>query len=273
MSKETKRLTIKQETIKKLFAYSGNQCAMPDCTAKLVHKSGTMLGKIAHICAAEKGGARFDPKMTDEERRSFDNLFIVCGKHHDIIDDKNNLKDYPTATLKKHKQTHENRFKQAERQLIQQFTDTTQITQPTYPKNLRALANALNVEGIADHPDEIKGTRHFISSLKELPLAQREFAIKLALRMHRNKSDELLVEEVEEVFNISSTNLKRHMRLLEKWRLGGIDEGNNYQEWFVRLYEKKVGGNPWFEIIDFCEATSHTHDEFIYDLNFALYDE
>jgi hypothetical protein len=54
------RLSPTPSVIKKLFAYTGNQCAMPDCQETLVDVSGTMLGKIAHICAAEPGGPRYD---------------------------------------------------------------------------------------------------------------------------------------------------------------------------------------------------------------------
>src|SRR5215467_6570552 len=182
MSKKPQRLPPTPSVIKKLFAYSGNQCAMPNCTETLVDVSGTMLGKIAHICAAEKGGARYDPKMTDEQRRDISNLFIVCGKHHDIIDDKINEKDYSADLLRKYKTTHEGRFKKAERQLLKQFVDTTQIAQPTYPKHLRALATALGVNYLADNKEEIRGVRNFIDSLKELPLRERDFALGLAER-------------------------------------------------------------------------------------------
>jgi hypothetical protein len=103
MVKQPQRLPPTPSVIKKLFAYSGNQCAMPDCTEMLVDPSGTLLGKIAHICAAEPGGCRYDASMTDEERRGVENLFIVCGKHHDLIDDKNNVKNYPADLLRKYK--------------------------------------------------------------------------------------------------------------------------------------------------------------------------
>ena len=187
MSKKPQRLPLKSSVIKKLFAYSGNQCVMPDCTDTLVDVSGTMLGKIAHICGAEKGAARYDPTMNDEQRRDISNLFIVCGKHHDIIDDKNNEKDYPADLLRKYKATHEGRFKKAERQLLRQFTDTTQTATPTYPKHLTALAKALDVKSWPDRDEEIKGVHQFIDKLKELPLQEREFALRLAERMRRRQ--------------------------------------------------------------------------------------
>ncbi len=93
-AEEVKRLDPTPSTIKKLFAYSGNQCAMPECREFLVDETGAMLGKIAHIHAAEKGGSRFCSKMTNEQRRAFDNLMLVCGKHHDIIDYPENAETY-----------------------------------------------------------------------------------------------------------------------------------------------------------------------------------
>jgi hypothetical protein len=202
MSKKPQRLPLAPSTIKKLFAYSGNQCAIPNCTETLVDVSGTMLGKIAHICAAEKGGPRYDPKMSDEQRRDISNLFIVCGKHHDIIDDKNNEKDYPADLLGKYKATHEGRFKKAERQLLKQFVDTTQIAQPTYPKHLRALAKATGDRKLADHKEEIRGIHYFIDKLKEFPLQEREFALKLAERMRRRRKDLLPVDDVMGAFKL-----------------------------------------------------------------------
>jgi len=272
MSKKPQRLPPTPSVIKTLFAYSGNQCAMPNCTETLVDVSGTMLGKIAHICAAEKGGARYDSKMTDEQRRDISNLIIVCGKHHDIIDDKNNETNYPTDLLRRYKTTHEGRFKKAERQLLKQFVDTTQIAQPTYPKHLRALARALGDESIADQKKEIRGVRHFIDELKELPLTEREFALNLAERMRRRNKGSLPVDDVMGAFHLSVNALKRHMGVLADHRLGSIDEGEEPDQYFVTLFNRERGGNPWIEILRFCEKTHRSTDELIHDLNFGLYD-
>ncbi|XVU26465.1 hypothetical protein ACQPZJ_05260 [Actinoplanes sp. CA-054009] len=42
--------------------------------------------EIAHIRAANEGGRRYVPEMTDEERNSFDNLVLLCIVHHKIVD-------------------------------------------------------------------------------------------------------------------------------------------------------------------------------------------
>lgn len=266
------RLPPTPSVLKKLFALSGNRCSIPGCAQPLIDPSGTLLGKVAHIHAAEAGGPRFDPSMTNEQRRSFVNLMIVCGRHHDVIDDKANEADFSAARLKKIKADHEAWFRRAERQLLEQFVDTTQATQPTYPNNLRALAAVLNDDVMADHEDDIKGVRRFIDRLKEVPLPHRQFALKLAERMRRTKKDKLLVEDVTGAFGISARKLNDMMEVLREHRLGDVDE--DYPgRYVVSLYDRTPEGQPWEEMIIFCEKSGRSTDELVFDLNFALYDD
>lgn len=74
------------KTLKRLFAVSGNQCAFPDCESPIVEDSGTVTGIICHICARSRGGPRYDASQTDEERHSFPNLLLMCGRHSKLID-------------------------------------------------------------------------------------------------------------------------------------------------------------------------------------------
>ena len=94
-----------QKTVKHLFAVSGNHCAFPNCDSPLVEETGTVTGEIAHIRAASENGPRFDPRQSDEERHSFDNLMLLCGRHHTIIDSE--IDQYPVALLLEMKHTHE----------------------------------------------------------------------------------------------------------------------------------------------------------------------
>lgn len=57
-----------------LYLKSGNQRAFPGGYNAMVDDNGNFIGQICHIEAAEAGGERFNPNMTNEERRSFDNL-------------------------------------------------------------------------------------------------------------------------------------------------------------------------------------------------------
>ena len=80
--------TPSQRTIKRLFALSGNCCAFPRCAEMIVEVStGTVLGEVCHIKAANPAGPRFDPQQSAAERHGYDNLILMCAKHHTVIDD------------------------------------------------------------------------------------------------------------------------------------------------------------------------------------------
>ncbi|PXX17925.1 hypothetical protein C8R27_102165 [Nitrosomonas ureae] len=54
--------------------------------------------------AAESKGERYNPTQNDEQRRSFDNLLILCHKHHVETDE---VEEYPIQRLREIKATHE----------------------------------------------------------------------------------------------------------------------------------------------------------------------
>jgi hypothetical protein len=94
------------QTVKRVFALSGNRCAFPRCQSRIIDDAtGKPVGKIAHICAASPGGPRYDSSMTDEQRRSYDNLLLLCGAHADVVDA--DLTAYTVDRLREMKRTHE----------------------------------------------------------------------------------------------------------------------------------------------------------------------
>ncbi len=100
-------------TIKKLFLLSCNQCAAPDCNNILLARDETTVtAKICHIEAASPKGARYNPQMTDDDRRHFNNLFLLCDECHCIIDNKENEKKFSVQLLKEWKRNHENKCRQ-----------------------------------------------------------------------------------------------------------------------------------------------------------------
>jgi hypothetical protein len=101
----------KRSTLRRLDTHSGNECAHPTCKKKLIAEDGiSIISKICHIAAASKDGPRFDENMTDDERRGFDNLILLCDEHHVMIDNKINEFEYPTTLLKKWKSDHEKKI-------------------------------------------------------------------------------------------------------------------------------------------------------------------
>ena len=105
-----KRRTLKQSTIKRLYALSGNQCAHPECQNLLVapetdQSDAAVVNHICHIYARSDSGPRNNPGLTEEERNSYDNLILLCAHHHAIVDKQPDT--YTAEILKRWKQEHE----------------------------------------------------------------------------------------------------------------------------------------------------------------------
>lgn len=94
-----------EKTIRRLFALSGNLCAFPGCALPIVESAGTITGEICHIKAKSKEGPRFDETQTDERRHSFENLIMLCRRHHKIVDSEPDA--YTADALQEIKSIHE----------------------------------------------------------------------------------------------------------------------------------------------------------------------
>lgn len=92
------------KTIKRLFGLSGNQCAFPGCTEIMTNDKNAKNSNICHIEAANEGGERFNPGMSDIQRADYPNLILLCVQHHDETNDVNK---YTVDALKEMKSNHE----------------------------------------------------------------------------------------------------------------------------------------------------------------------
>jgi hypothetical protein len=70
----------------------------------LINEKNQFVAQVCHIEAAEPGGQRFNRTMTDEERRSYDNLTLMCYRHHKETDD---VQEFPVERLRAIKHAHE----------------------------------------------------------------------------------------------------------------------------------------------------------------------
>lgn len=100
------RLEPTPSTVKRLFALSGNKCAFPGCTQVLVDAEQHLVAQICHIEGAEPAGERYNSNQSDEERRAFENLILLCANHHLVTDD---TVKYTVDVLKAMKAEHEKR--------------------------------------------------------------------------------------------------------------------------------------------------------------------
>jgi len=77
-------------TVKELYA-TALRCGRPGCMQLLYRVSDTgarvLNSEVAHIHARRENGPRWNPAMTEEENRSYDNLILLCRQHASEIDD------------------------------------------------------------------------------------------------------------------------------------------------------------------------------------------
>ncbi len=93
-------------TNRQLDMLSGGKCYCPECNKSLIRREGKKIfAEICHIEAANSGGPRFNKDMSDDDRRHFDNLILLCRDCHDTID--TNPDEYPVLLLKQWKQNRE----------------------------------------------------------------------------------------------------------------------------------------------------------------------
>lgn len=88
-----------------LAALCGGTCYWPGCgepVVRFVDDEPISNLQVAHIAGATAGGPRYLPNMTEEERKAFTNLILLCHPHHTIVD-KLRPQDFSISTLQKWK--------------------------------------------------------------------------------------------------------------------------------------------------------------------------
>ncbi|MDM1380882.1 ABC-three component system protein [Myroides marinus] len=198
----------KPSTIRRLDILSGNECAYPTCQKKLIAEDGiSIISKICHIAAASEGGPRFEKHMTDEERRRFDNLILLCDEHHVMIDNKENEYIYPSDLIKEWKRDHE-------RKIIELLSNKNLLSK--HPLALNKVINVVGskIEEILDLPDTEKApnteSKILFNNIIRYESIIREFA---PYQVKLNKIYEIIEKEGSTkkelvLFNIKNTYLK-----------------------------------------------------------------
>jgi hypothetical protein len=130
-------------TLKRLFARSSNRCAFPRCTEAIIQGS-TVVGDICHIKAANPDGPRYDEHQTAGERHGYDNLILLCGTHHSVVDA--DVEAYTVERLLKMKKTHESQSTPIDDSLAD-HASLLLISQPVTTINQRGgiTAHTINV--------------------------------------------------------------------------------------------------------------------------------
>lgn len=130
---------INKETLRFLYGKSGNKCAFPGCNAPIFEEDGLLTGICCHIEAVSKGGPRYNPNKTNEEVNSENNLILLCGRHHTIVDA--NPKEYTVERLHEIKRNHERQYTENYRVLSEKMLFSLQQSMKEYWKEIIDIDN------------------------------------------------------------------------------------------------------------------------------------
>ncbi len=284
MPEKAKRLALLPETLRELFLKSGNLCAFAGCAHLMMDASGKFIGQICHIEAAGEGGERFNPNMTNEQRRGFANLMLMCYAHHV---ETNDVKAYPTEKLREMKADHERRFAHPDRAILETLSDWTETDEPTTIKNLRRMNTVLKWGHEQYQLDETANELNaYVAEFRNVPIELRRFVgavAKRAVKIMKTAAvrddqwgTEVLASDLQGALRLSLKAIGDRARLLEAYGLGDMTEffhGDSRPEHAVRIRALKSGWRPWIDIVNFCNAESISIEVFTDDLDFARLDE
>lgn len=170
---DPKRLSAGTSVARELWLLSGNECAWPGCTTRLLNENDDWIGEIAHICGVKKKSARYDVDMTNEERRAYENLLILCPTHHEQVDSKNGSSIHTVADLKRIKQEHEDRFRRVLTDLAEKQDEYVDLTQSATVIPCRTLAGLVPGLGPEETAASVKTVNRLAKELSRVTLAAR----------------------------------------------------------------------------------------------------
>ncbi|HFG6814738.1 hypothetical protein U2E65_06420 [Acinetobacter baumannii] len=294
---DVERLQPKPSILRRLYSLSGNLCAFNHrgvvCNNLLFDLGGQFIGQVCHIEAANKKGQRFNPSMTNEERRDFENLILLCSNHHIITNDVN---EYSVNVLKNMKAAHEQKFSSdllVER-MLEGLKDYSKGTSFTKVKNLNNLFKTLDPESkyqrtVEDVESECDLFNDAIEKYLNLSLqSRRVFAIGLSrahyeYSQYKHCSDNLYVDSIEienamggysvsHQVQSSFNEILAHELMYLNDDVQIADEVYRrrlcYRVMSTRDYEIDI----WLNLKKFCDIEDYDVAEFLENLNFSNLD-
>jgi hypothetical protein len=283
MLEKAKRLAPIPETLRVLYLRSGNLCAFPGCNRLMIDPDGNFVGQICHIEAALEDGERFNPMMSNEDRRREGNLMLMCYDHHVIT---NNVALFFVEKLKEIKHYHEQRFSDPSHIMLQSIMDTTLAVHPTQVRNLGRLFRSLNWNLKTKEREEmLADVNSYISDFSRIPLETRHFLGQFALRMQRVASTHGLwkdvgrefipVNDLEETFGLQVEKVRSLFSQLQTYRLGKIErvdcEGV-HPPYGAFLFPLPSDWDFWRDVAKFCLKENVDINSITNYLNFSLLD-
>lgn len=271
MSEKVKRLVPTSDTLRELYLKSGNVCAFPGCTNIMININGDFIGQVCHIEAAEEGGPRFNVNQTNDDRRSFQNLMLMCYEHHTITHDVNR---YSVDDLKKMKERHEITFSSILDRICNSIVDIGFSRGFCETIECNRLSESLDWKCTSDENIEnSKSLNALLHKIEMLPIESRSILI-IMLRRSFLERDSLKVDlhEIEKAVNRDSQFLLNHIEIMKRYDIVSDHYEDDYGRYFVDLIMDESGWNYWDDIKRFSEKEKIDLKEIIVDLNFSVFD-
>jgi hypothetical protein len=205
------RLNTKFDVLRALFARSGNQCAFPGCTQLLINEKNQFIGQVCHIEAASPDGQRFNPNQSDEQRRRYDNLILLCYPHHV---ETNNVIEYSVERLKNIKYEHESRFEKS----LYQIDETV----------LRKIVN------------EMETFWNQVEKLNKLEHSMKEFAVDIGARSSFFDVMNACRENVQYLQIFFNTFRESEKDMRSNWELHNIGVPNRMDRLRIHLTHLEI---------------------------------
>ena len=273
MDEKAKRLKPTVEVLRELYLKSGNQCAFPGCYNAMVDDNGNFIGQICHIEAVEAGGERFNPNMTNEERRAFDNLMLMCYEHHVVTND---VVKYPVCELKRMKREHEEKFSSVLQKIRNSVIDYGIANQYSKVVTCKRLSDVMEF-GCTDEEnlENAKVLNGLIDKLVDVPIETRYL---LAIMVTRSFDDMLggcmvPLHEIEAATGKNASFIMNHIEILNRRGVISEPDTDEYGRPFCNLYgDFNSGWNYWGNIRDYCNMIGEPITKICVELDFSVFD-
>ncbi|MBC8492798.1 MAG: hypothetical protein H8D43_03350 [Chloroflexi bacterium] len=272
MKEKPKRLAPTIKVLRELYLKSGNQCAFPDCNHSIIDENGTLVAELCHIEAALPGAPRFNPEQTNEERRAYENLLLLCHPHHKITDD---VEKFPVERMREIKTAHEAKFMNVVGKIQQSVVDYTRLETLRPSKTLDKISRVL---GWNLTQEELKGTNeellNFGKRLNRIPAAARQLLTIMAERAHSIMIgiEDIPILEVESVCRFNREYLSGQYEILERYDFISEIDLDEYRRPHTTLLDLRIGWPIWKDLRTFCDKTGISLHEIVVDLRFDLLD-
>jgi hypothetical protein len=279
----TDRKAPSPKTLRRLYALSGNLCAKPGCNTVLINADGTLVADVCHIEAEKPGGARFNKKLSAEQRGDARNLILLCGTCHKLVDRE--PQKYTVSILTKWKRDREDRFAAIGDTLRQRYVgeivDEAEAADLTLPTSLKKYKRFLKKKRFSHTIDErtLDGIQTYVDRLRHVAGADRELMraiVEKGLAMGGRREtesgisihpDDLKTIKVDNR-RLSDYRIGKLGKTLDRNNLGGLDADEE------PVLQISVADHDldWSTVKAFLESRGHTLRDVICDLKFGLLD-